>query len=53
MRTKMNPMLVDKYSQGFFQKRSSMMSKFTQRVITVEEFLDIFKECVSNGWVDY
>lgn len=49
----MNPMLVDKYSQGFFQTRSCMVPSQNERVITVEEFLDIFKECVRNGWVDY
>jgi len=48
---RMNPMLISQYSKGFHQKRSSFVKGYTEKVIPVEEFLDIYKESVANGWI--
>ena len=47
----MKDLLVNKYAQGFFQKRA--VRKDGELVITIEEFLDIYKECVDNNWIDF
>jgi len=46
----MNPMLLDKYSDGFHQKRASKATA-EGKAIVIEEFLDIYRECVQQGWI--